>query len=154
LLRCAEGKKTSSRLIARVLKKAHLLPSSCSLNTSSRKQHRAISLAACKTLTYDILRQLKRPGAICCNNAKSCYDLISHSQASLSMQQVGVPRAAVDCMFTMLQSAKHFVRTGYGDSVGYYVGLSFPKPLHGIGQGNGSGPGIWAVVSSPVLNML
>jgi hypothetical protein len=120
----------------------------------SRKYHKAIDLAACKTLTYDILRQLKRPGAICCNNAKSCYDLIGHSQASLSMQQVGVPWVAVDCMFTTLQSAMHFVRTSYGDSVGYYIGLSFPKPLHGIGQGNGLGPGIWAAVSSPVLNMM
>jgi hypothetical protein len=120
----------------------------------SRKHHKAIDLAACKTLTNDILWQLKRPGAICCNDAKSCYDLIGHSQASLSMQHIGVPRAAVDCMFTMLQSAKHFVRTGYGDSVGYYIGLSFSKPLHGIGQGNRSGPGIWAVVSSPVLNIM
>jgi hypothetical protein len=52
----------------------------------SRKGHRAIDLATCKTLTYDLLRQLKRPGAICSNDAKSCYDLIGHTQASLSMQ--------------------------------------------------------------------
>ncbi len=27
-------------------------------------------------------------------------------------------------------------------------------PIHGIGQGNGAGPAIWAVVSSPLLNVL
>jgi hypothetical protein len=38
----------------------------------SRKNHRAIDLAVCKVLTYDLLRQLKRPGAICSNDARSC----------------------------------------------------------------------------------
>jgi hypothetical protein len=46
------------------------------------------------------------------------------------------------------------VQTGYGDSVGYYTGSKFSKPRHGIGQGNGGGPTIWAVVSSPILNLL
>ncbi len=27
-------------------------------------------------------------------------------------------------------------------------------PMHSIGQGNGAGPAIWAVLSSPLLNML
>jgi hypothetical protein len=52
----------------------------------SRKAHRAIDLAVNKTLTNDLLRQLKRPGAICSNDARSCYDLIGHSQASMAMQ--------------------------------------------------------------------
>jgi hypothetical protein len=121
---------------------------------SSRKGYRAIDLATCKTLTYDLLRQLKRPGAICSNDAKSCYDLIGHPQASLSMQRVGVPRFAVDCMFSTLQLARHQVRTGFGDSTGTFGGPPFSKPIHGIGQGNGAGPAIWAVVSSPLLDRL
>jgi len=28
------------------------------------------------------------------------------------------------------------------------------NPLHGIGQGYGAGPAIWAVVSTPILNLL
>jgi len=28
------------------------------------------------------------------------------------------------------------------------------KPFHGIGQGNGAGPAIWAVISSPLLSIL
>jgi hypothetical protein len=52
----------------------------------SRKAHQAINLATNKTLTNDILGQLKRPGAICSNDTKSCYDLIGHIQAALAMQ--------------------------------------------------------------------
>jgi hypothetical protein len=46
----------------------------------SRKAHKAMDLAVNKALTYDLLRQLKRPGAVCSNDAKSCYDLMSMPQ--------------------------------------------------------------------------
>jgi hypothetical protein len=36
------------------------------------------------------------------------------------------------------------VRTAYGDSNYTYGGSGWIKPLHGIGQGNGGGPPIWA----------
>jgi len=55
----------------------------------SRKRHKAIDLAVNKAITFDILRQLERSGAICSNDAKLCYDLIGHTPASLSMQRVG-----------------------------------------------------------------
>jgi hypothetical protein len=121
----------------------------------SCNNHRAIiDLAVNKSLTNDILHQLKRPGAICCNDAKSCYDLIGHTQASLSMQRLGVPTHAVDCLFSTLQNATHQVRTAYGDSDYTYGGSDWDIPMHGIGQGNGAGPAIWAAVSTPILNML
>jgi hypothetical protein len=88
------------------------------------------------------------------NDAKSCYDLIGHTQASLAMQRLGVPKAAVDCLFTTLQEATHQVQTGYGDSSSYYGGTQWVTPMHGIGQGNGAGPAIWAVFSTPLLNLL
>jgi hypothetical protein len=65
----------------------------------SRVGHRSIDLAVNKTLSSDILCQLRRPGAICSNNTKSCYDLIGHSAASIAMQTRGVPKSAVDCLF-------------------------------------------------------
>jgi len=120
----------------------------------SRKGHKAIDLAVNKALTFDILRQLKRSGAICSNDAKSCYDLIGHTQAAISMQRVGVPKSIINCLFTTLQEAIHRVRTGFGDSKGSYGGKVWLIPIHGIGQGNGAGPAIWAVVSSPLLNVL
>ena len=120
----------------------------------SRKKHKAIDLAVNKALTFDILQQLKRAGAICSNDAKSCYDLIGHTQASLSMQRVGVPKSIINCLFTTLQEAVHQVRTGFGDSKSFYGGKTWLVPIHGIGQGNGAGPAIWAVVSTPLLNVL
>jgi hypothetical protein len=120
----------------------------------SRKRHKAIDLAVNKALTFDILRQLKRSGAVCSNDAKSCYDLIGHTQAALSMQRVGVPKNIINCLFTTLQDAIHKVRTGFGDSKAHYGGSVWLVPIHGIGQGNGAGSTIWAVVSTPLLNLL
>jgi hypothetical protein len=113
----------------------------------SRKYHKSIDLAINKSLTFDLLRQLKRPGGLCSNDAKSCYDLIGHPQASLAMQRCGVPKSIIKCLFSQLQNATHQVRTGYGDSSTFYGGSRWIKPYHGIGQG-------MAVVSSPLLNIL
>jgi hypothetical protein len=70
------------------------------------------------------------------------------------MQRIGVPRNFVNCLFTALQEAVHKVRTGFGDSKDHYGGKVWLVPIHGIGQGNGAGPAIWAVVSTPLLNVL
>jgi len=92
-------------------------------------------------------------GAVCSNDAKSCYDLIGHAQAAMAMRRMGVPKVAVDCMFTMLQEAVHRVRTGYGDSDVSYGGKPSGIPMHSICQGNGAGSAIWAVLSSPLLDI-
>ena len=84
---------------------------------------------------------------------KSCYDLIGHTQASLAIRRMGVPESAVDCIFTTLQEATHRVRTGYGDSTASYGGNKEDTPIHGICQGNGAGPAIWAVLSSLLLDI-
>jgi hypothetical protein len=42
----------------------------------------------------------------------------------------------------------------YGDSELTFTGELWTVPIQGVGQGNGVGPQIWAVVSTPVLNML
>ncbi len=70
------------------------------------------------------------------------------------MQKHGVPSAAIKCLFTTLQDATHCVRTAYGDSTSTYGGPGWIKPMHGIGQGNGGGPPIWAVISSTLLDIL
>jgi hypothetical protein len=119
----------------------------------SRKSHKATDLATNKTLTYDILRQLKQPGVVCLNDAKSCYDLIGQTQASLAMRRMGVPKSAVDCIFMTLQEANHRVHTGYRDFTASYGGNKENTPMHGICQGNGAGPAIWAILSSPLLDI-
>jgi hypothetical protein len=120
----------------------------------SRCLHRAIDLAVNKVLTNDLLRQTKSPEAICANNAKLCYDLIVHPSAVLAMRRQGVPEAATTCLFNMLQEARHQVRTAFGDSVTHFGGGNEVVPMHSICQGNGAGLPIWAVVSTPILDML
>ena len=114
----------------------------------------AIDQSLNKRLTYDIIRQKKRPGALCSNDAKSCYDRIVHSVASLAMQRVGAPVEPIICMFTSIQNLQHRIRTVFGDSEVGFSGALYVVPIQGVGQGNGAGPQIWAVVSTPVLNML
>ena len=50
------------------------------------------------------------------NDAKSCYDRIVHSVASLAMQRVGAPVEPIICMFTSIQHLQHRIRTVFGDS--------------------------------------
>jgi hypothetical protein len=86
----------------------------------SRKQHQAIDQCLNKRLTFDLSRQLHCPMALCANDAKSCYDRIVHSVASLCMQRIGCPKPAVHSMFETLQNLRHHVRTRYGDSKASY----------------------------------
>jgi hypothetical protein len=41
----------------------------------------------------------------------------------------------------------------YGDLEKFFGGFEI-IPFHGIGQGNGADPTIWAIVSTPILNMV
>ena len=120
----------------------------------SRKAHSAIFQSVNKVLTFDILRQSRHPGALCSNDAKSCYDRIVHSTAGLAMQRCGVPPALVKASLGPIQRLKHYIRTQYGDSTTFFSADSGEVPVQGIGQGNGAGPAIWAVVSTPIFNAM
>ena len=122
----------------------------------SRKKKTAIECALNKRLTFDILRQIKVPAGICSCDLKSCYDRIVHSFASLAMQRAGAPVAAVESMFTTIQKLKHVVRTSFGDSEQSFGGEEWRelRQLQGVGQGNGAGPAIWAVISTVFFDLL
>jgi hypothetical protein len=59
-----------------------------------------------------------------------------------------------NALFNTLQNLSHQIRTAYGDSDHSYGGSHWILPMHGVGQGNGAGPAIWAVVSTSLLAML
>ena len=120
----------------------------------SRKGMSAIDQSLNKALTFDLWRQLKRPGAICSNDAKSCYDRIVHNFASICLQRLGAPVAPIVSMFSTIQNLNHHIRTIHGDSTISFTGKNWNTPIHGVGQGNGAGPQIWAAVSTPLLNMV
>jgi len=69
----------------------------------SKKGHSAINQGLNKALCFDNLQQLCQPGAVCSTDAKSCYDRMAHSIASLALQRVGVPEEPIICIFTTIQ---------------------------------------------------
>jgi hypothetical protein len=113
----------------------------------SRKNHHSILAALNKRLTMDLLRQQRQAGALCANDAKSCYDRIVHNIATLAIRRLGMPAAPILSMFATLQTATHNVSTTFGISKSSYGGKR-DVPLQGVGQGNGAGPAIWAVIST------
>jgi hypothetical protein len=70
------------------------------------------------------------------------------------MQQQNIPASACISVFTTLQKLRHILMTIYCDSKSGYGGTLWAQPYYGVGQGNGAGPAIWAVVSTPVLKIM
>jgi hypothetical protein len=118
----------------------------------SRKKQQAIEAALNKVLTQDSWRQKRQSGALCSNDAKSCYDRVVHSFAILCMLRLGCPREPLLSMFVTLQKMNHFIRSAYIVSSTSFTGGAVP--FQGLGQGNGAGPTSWAVVSAPIINMV
>jgi hypothetical protein len=82
----------------------------------SCRHHQSILAALNKPLTMDNLQQARRTGALCANNAKSCYDWVVHSIATLAMCCMGVPANPIKSMFSTLQKASHKIHIAFGVS--------------------------------------
>jgi hypothetical protein len=118
----------------------------------SRNKHSAIAQALNKRILFDCIRVHHHPTCWVFTDAKSCYDRIVHTPASLALQRLGVGKAVVKSLFNTIANMKHYIRTGLGDSKkSYQSGL---VPFQGVGQGNGMGPCIWAVVSSAIFDVM
>jgi hypothetical protein len=74
----------------------------------------------------------------------------------MAMQRVGVPPTAIHTMLRSIQTMELRVATSYGISDQRITLQSPPNQptVHSIGQGNGAGPAVWAVLSSPLLNYM
>jgi hypothetical protein len=119
----------------------------------SRKNHRSVLLALIKVLTMDLLRLRRQAGALCSNDAKSCYDRIVHWIAALCMRRLGLQKEPTFKMFKTIQLAWNNIATAYGESKRRYGGTRW-LPLQGVGQGNGAGPMIWAVISAVLIAIM
>jgi len=71
------------------------------------------------------------------------------------------------CMMSNAEQAKALAPEQYGShkrhrainlvtnkALTYDLFRQLCRPIHGIGQGNGAGPAIWAFISTPLLNIL
>ena len=87
---------------------------------------------------------------MCSCDLKSCYDRIVHDFASLATRKAGAAESSTTSMFSTIQQLKHRVRTAFGDSKESFGGEEWREmeALMGVGQGNGAGPAIWAVIST------
>jgi hypothetical protein len=70
------------------------------------------------------------------------------------MQRIRVPQEPIISMFGTIQKLQHHVQTAFGDSKKFFAANTGKVPIQGVGQGNGVGPQIWALVSTPIFNML
>ena len=111
----------------------------------------------CKRLVFDYCRTTKKPFGMCACDLKACYDRIVHTAASIALQRIGVPLGKIKVMFGAVQRLVHHVRTLFGTSKESYGGdndNSFPLPPQGMGQGHGTGPTIWSILSSTIFEIL
>ena len=120
----------------------------------SRKHKSAIEHALNKVLTLDISRQKREALIFTANDAVSCYDRIVLLAAYCSMLNFGVTKEEARSLISTLGLLHHSIRTAKGDSIRQYGGHTWVRLPHGIGQGNGAGPPIWACVSSPLFDAL
>ena len=120
----------------------------------SRKGKKSIDHVINKRLTYDILRQTRRPGLLCSNDAKSCFDRVVHSVAMLAYRRLGIPHPPVLGMIKTIQNMKHHIRTTYGDSTFVVDAEGELKPYQGLLQGNGASPATWVIISAPLIEMM
>jgi Reverse transcriptase (RNA-dependent DNA polymerase) len=118
----------------------------------SRKKKSAIVHAVNKQLTTDILRQDRKDFCLAILDAKDCYGRITPMYASFSMKRQGATNQMMDLIFNTIGQMEHQIRTSFGDSEVTYKQRE--QPFHGILQGNGAGPTIWAMISTTLLEKL
>lgn len=142
----------NKRIARDMIKQAHrlrLLPDEAYGGVPGR---RATTCSLNKILALDVIRLERRMATLCSNDAKSCYDRIIHTVASICMQRLGVSKESCFTIFNTLQSLQHHVRTAFGERSNGYSAIQIP--LHGVGQGNGAGPAIWLAITTPLIAML
>jgi hypothetical protein len=103
----------------------------------------------------DMLLHTQHTSALYANHAKSCYDQVVHNITSmLAMHCVGVPTNPIKSMFGILQAASHKIRIAFFGISDRMYGHGRDPPIHGFRQGNCSSPAGWALVSTPLINIM
>ena len=117
---------------------------------------KSIDHALNRRLLFDLIRYKKSSLAMTSCDLKSCYDRIAHVPALLALRRLGIPIEPIQSMFKTIQKIQFTTRTAFGDSTRTFGGFdgNHKAPVEGMGQGNGSGPQVWAVVSSAMFEVM
>jgi len=67
---------------------------------------------------------------------------------------LGAGKPSVLSMVKMIHAMKHHTCTAHGNLTRFTSWTMWGNPIVGIGQGNGMGPAIWVVVSSPLFKIM
>ena len=147
----AEFNITNKMIGKKVLANAEVCNEVADEQHGSRKNHQARLLVLNKVLVGDWLLLRKQAGAYGMNDAKGCFDRIVHTVAIMVLMSFGVPYLAATTLFQVIAKARHKIKTGYGTSDWVYGDEEIP--ISGVGQGNGLGPALWALISTKVIKM-
>ena len=122
----------------------------------SGPREKSIDHALNKRLVFDITRYKKNTTTITSCDLRSCFDRVAHVPATLVMASSGIPQKHMFSMFHTIQNTDFTTRTAYSDSEATFGGKEgrFIAKPQTLGQGNGTGPQVWAIVSNKMSEVL
>jgi hypothetical protein len=123
-------------------------------NLGGRKGMRSVEVSMNQQLTYNLIWAARARAVIISNDAKGCFDRISHVVAILALRRLGVPRPALQSMIETIQEMEHHIRTSFGDSKSSYGPNPTGPPPQGILQGNGAGPATWTAITAVLVKCM
>ncbi|MCA1807666.1 MAG: hypothetical protein LC687_07455 [Actinobacteria bacterium] len=123
-------------------------------NYGGRKRHIATEVSLNSVLTYNMVWGRRGRAIIMSNDAKGCYDRISHTVVNLCLRRFGSSKPALQSMLRTIQEMDHHVRTAFGDSKDSYGRKSREPPPQGILQGNGAAGAGWAAIASVLIETM
>ena len=110
-----------------------------------------------RQLLFAITRYLKQSLGLTGCDLSSCYDCVTHTPAMLAMACYGIPIPPLTSMFYTIQHCESTIWTDFGESVCSFGGHDARRHIAlpmGLGQGNGSGPSVWMIISSKMFEVL
>ena len=116
----------------------------------SRPGKTALDPVFIEELQVEISRLSRRSHIKFANDASSCYDRIIPGMANLMSRKFGMHRKVCFVQGNTLQEIRYKLKTLLGVSDEDYQHCEL-YPIYGTGQGSGSSPGIWLVISSTLL---
>ena len=118
------------------------------------KKLRAMEVSLNQCLMFDSIWGKRGRVIVISNDAKGCYDHITHIVAYMCMCQLGALKATLWGIIEAIQSLKHYIRTAFGDSKWYYGADPNKPPLQGLLQGNAMAPPGWLAVSTVITKAM
>jgi hypothetical protein len=125
----------------------HYLPKS---QFGSRPGIACISAVLFKTLSFDLIRQLRQDACVFNNHdAKGCYDRIIPSIGMLACRRLGLPQEPAIALLKILHGMKYQIRTALGITDDHFSNMV--DWILGILQGSGASPCIWLAISAVLI---